>query len=147
MWGLRYELDQPPDGVIAFARAGEALRGYGAGTVTIRNEAECGFRARLPLMRSLPPAICGRLAVAIRPRQVSLGRSTRVRFRVSRRVGALSIPMAGARVRLGRQTVRTDRRGRASLRYRPRGRPGRRGVSVAVRGLRTVRSVLSVARR
>ena len=54
--------------------------------------------------------------------------------------------LPGARVGLGRRVARTNRRGRVVLRYRPRGRPGKRHARVAVRGLRSVRPVVRVLR-
>ena len=146
VWGLRYSFAEPPARVAELARAGPLLHARGAGTVTVRNAAECGFTARLPFERTLPPAICGRLRVRMRPLRFRLGRARRVRFRVARQVGRQTLPVHGARVRIGRRAARTDRRGRASVRYRPGGRPGRRRARVTVRGLRAVRPALRVVR-
>ena len=147
MWGLRYSFATPPAEVVDFSADGRSLVGWGSGgTVTVRNEARCGFSARLPFERSLPPAICGRLRVSVAPRRVRLGRTIRLRFRVRRRAEGVLLPVRGARLRLGRRIVRTDSRGHASLRYRPRGRPGTRRVRVAVPGLRSPRATLRVVR-
>lgn len=146
-WGLRYVFAEPPGQVTELAAAGGVLRARGTGTVTVSNGAECGFTARLPFERSLPPGVCGRLRVRMRPRTVLLGRTTRVRFRVIRQVGTLRLPVRGARVRLGRHATRTNGRGRATLRYPARGRPGRRRARVVVSGLRAARPALRVLRR
>ena len=145
-WGLAYSFAAPPTEVVTLSRAGDRLRGAGAGAVTLRNAAGCGFTAPLPFERSLPPGICGRIAVRMAPRRVRLGRVTRVRFRVRRVVEGRRVALPGARVRLGRRTARTNRRGRAVLRYRPRGRPGVRRARVAVVGLRVVRPRVRVLR-
>lgn len=145
-WGIRYRFSKPPGELIALSRAGGLLRGRGSGTVTLANGAGCGFTAALPFDHALPPAICGRISVRVRPRRVRLGRTTRVRFRVTRVVGSRRFPLRGARVRLGRGVARTDRRGRARLRYRPHGVTGRRRARVGLRGLRTVRPAIRVVR-
>jgi S-formylglutathione hydrolase FrmB len=146
-WGLRYAFDRPPEEVVSLSREGSRLRGHGSGTVTLRNGAGCGFRTSLPFERALPRAICGRIAVRVAPRRVRLRHTTRMRFRVSRVVSGRRVALPGARVQLGRRVARTDRRGRAVLRYRPRGRPGARRGRVAIRGLRSVRPVIRVVRR
>ena len=145
-WGLRYAFAAPPAEVVTLERAGDRLRGRGSGTVTLRNAAGCGFTAPLPFERGMPPAICGRISVRVAPRRVRLGRTTRVRFRVSRVVSGRRVAVRGARVRLGRRTATTNRRGRAVLRYRPRGRPGVRRARVGIRGLRSVRPAVRVIR-
>lgn len=147
MWGLRYRFGAPPAGLVDFDRAGARLRGRGAGTVTIENAAGCSLSAALPFDRALPPAICGRIAVRMRPRRARLGRTTRVRFRVIRIAGGRRFALPRARIRMGGRTVRTDRRGRARVRYRPRGRAGRRRVRVGYAGLRTVRPAIRVLPR
>jgi S-formylglutathione hydrolase FrmB len=134
-WGLRYSFAAPPSGVVELSRRGDSLRGAGSGTVTIRNAAECEFTAKLPFDRALPPATCGTLRVTAAPRRLRVGRTTRVRVRVVRRVGSLSLPVAGARVALGAKAARTNRAGRAVLRYRPRGRGGVRRLRVSAPGL------------
>ena len=147
MWGLRYRFAAPPAGVVDFSRGAGRLRATGAGTVTVQNAAACAFTARLPFDRALPPAICGRISVKVRPRRARLGRTTRMRFRVSRVVAGRRFALPGARIRIGGKTLRTDRTGRARTRYRPRGRPGRRRVRVAFRALRTARPAIRVLRR
>ena len=94
--------------------------------MTVENAAGCSFTAALPFDRALPPAVCGRISVKVRPRRVRLGRTTRMRFRVTRVAAGRRFALRGARIRIGGRTVRTDRLGRARVRYRPRGRPGRR---------------------
>jgi S-formylglutathione hydrolase FrmB len=145
-WGLRYEFAQAPERVQTLSRAGDRLRGSGQGTVALHNAAGCGWEAVLPFEKAVPPAICGRIRVRVRPRRIPLGRATRVRFRVKRVVEGRRTPVRGARVRLGARVTRTGRRGRAVVRYRPRGRPGRRRARVSVRGLRTVRPVIRAVR-
>lgn len=145
-WGLDYRFAAPPDRVTTLSRAGARLRGAGTGTVTLANAAGCSFTATLPFDHSLPARICGRIAVKVSPRRVRRGHRVRLRFRVKRVVGGRRLALPGARIRLGRRVVRTNARGRASLRCRPRGRPGVRRLKVAIRGLRTVRPRIRVVR-
>ena len=145
-WGLRYRFAAPPTQVVTLERRGRRLSGSGTGAVRIQNGAACGFTAKLPFERALPPRICGRLAVRVRPRRLRRGRRVRVRFQVTRRVGSLRLPVAGARIRLGRRAARTDRRGRASVRVRPRGPAGPRRARVSLPGLRAARPWLRVVR-
>ena len=84
MWGLRYAFRAPPSGLVEFERAGARLRGRGAGTVAVEYAAGCSVTAALPFDRALPPRICGRIAVKVSPRRVRLGRTRRMRFRVTR---------------------------------------------------------------
>src|SRR4029453_15187574 len=76
---------------------------------------------------SAPP-----LRVTVRPRTVVRGRRTllRIRGRAGGRGGGKAL------VRGGSRRVRTGRRGRARLRYRFVGRPGRRLVRVTSNGRR-----------
>jgi len=147
MWGLRYRFAAAPAGLVDFSRQGGRLRATGGGTVTLENAAGCSFTAALPFERALPPAVCGRISVKVRPRRVRLGRTTRVRFRVTRVAAGRRFALPGARVRIGGRTRRTDSHGRARVRYRPHGRPGRRRVRVTFRGLRTARPAIRVLRR
>lgn len=145
-WGLHYSFASPPEQLVTLSRDGTRLRGAGSGTVTVRNSAHCAFTASLPFERALPPSTCGRLRVRIAPRRLRLGRTTRVRVRVTRQVGSLNLPVRGARVRIGHKRARTSRRGRAVLRYRPRGRPGVRYMRVKALGLGSVKTRLRVSR-
>ena len=145
-WGLGYSLAAAPSEVVTLERTGRRLRGSGSGTITVRNAARCGFAARLPFDRALPRRTCGRLGVAVRPRRLRLGRTTRLRVRVTRRVGAERLPVSRARVSIGRRAVRTNRHGRAILRYRPRGRPGARRLRVRAVGLRPIARRLRAVR-
>ncbi len=147
MWGLRYAFRAPPSGLADFERTGARLRGRGAGTVTLEYAAGCALTAALPFDRSLPPRICGRIAVRVSPRRARLGRTRRVRFRVTRAAGGRRFPLAGARIRIGGRTVRTNAQGRARVRYRPKGRPGLRRARVGFRGLRTARPAIRVLPR
>lgn len=146
-WGLEYRFEAPPEEVITLRRAGRRLAGEGSGTLHVENAAGCGYTASLPFERALPRAICGRIRVRVRPRRVPLGRRSRVRFHVTRVAAGERFALASARIRLGGRTVHTNRRGRASIRYRPRGRPGPRRARVRFAGLRTaLRTIRVVAR-
>jgi len=147
MWGLRYRFLTPPAELVKFERAGKRLRARGAGTVSLAYAAGCELTAALPFDRALPPRICGRIAVKVRPRRARLGRTTRMRFRVTRIAGGRRFALPGARIRIGGRTVRTNSLGRARVRYRPRGRPGRRRARVGFTGLRTARPALRVLPR
>ena len=78
------------------------------------------------------PRGAARLRVTVRPRAVVRGRRTLLRVRV--RAGGRGV--YGALVRVGGRRVRTGRYGRARLRYRFVGRPGRRLVRVTSQGRR-----------
>ena len=147
MWGLRYRFRSPPAALATFERAGTRLRGRGAGTVTAEYAAGCELTASLPFDRALPPRICGRISVKVRPRRARLGRTTRMRFRVTRIAGGRRFVLSKARIRIGGRTVRTNNLGRARVRYRPRGRPGRRRARVGFTGLRTARPAVRVLPR
>jgi len=145
-WGLRYRFAAAPAGVAELSRRGTRLRAQGAGKLTVENPAGCSFTARLPFDRALPPPVCGRISVKMRPRRARLGRATRVRFRVTRVAAGRRFVLAGARIRIGGRRYRTDRRGIARARYRPRGRPGVRRARVGFHGLRTARPAIRVLR-
>lgn len=147
MWGLRYRFLAPPGDLVKFERVRKRLRARGAGTVSVEYAAGCELTAALPFERALPPRICGRIAVKVRPRRARLGRTTRMRFRVTRVAGGRRFALPRARIRIGGRTVRTDSRGRARVRYRPRGRPGRRRARVGFSGLRTARPAIRVLPR
>lgn len=83
-----------------------------------------------------------RLRVTVTPRRVRRGRLVRLRVRVTDGRRALR----GATVRVGSQRVRTDRRGRATVRIRFAGRPGTRRVRASMRGHRAGRATLRVRR-
>jgi len=146
-WGLRYSFAAPPTSVVTLRRQGNRVSGQGTGSVRLENAAGCGFDTALPFDRALPRRTCGRIRVAIAPRRIRAGRRTRVRFRVTRVVGRRRFALAGARVRIGSRRARTNRRGRAVVRYRPRGGPGLRRVRVSARGLRTASPRIRVIRR
>ena len=145
-WGLRYRFTEPPPAIATLRRQDDRLSGQGAGRVQIENAAGCGFEAALPFDRAVPRPTCGRIRVDVTPRRVRVGRSTRVRFRLARVVEGRRYALAGARIRLGARRVLTDRRGRAVVRFRPGGKPGRRRFRVSAPGLRTVRPALRVIR-
>lgn len=145
-WGLRYRFAAPPTGIVTLRRQDGRLSGQGAGSMRIENFAGCGFEAALPFDRPLPPPTCGRIRVEITPRRVRVGRRTRVRFRVTRVVEGRRFALAGARIRLGSRRARTNVRGRAVVRIRPRGKPGSRRAHVSAPGLRTVRAGIRVVR-
>jgi S-formylglutathione hydrolase FrmB len=139
MWALRYAFASNPPVVERIQRVGTVMVGSGSGTVHLVNGAGCGFTAPLPFRRAVPPKICGRLRVRVKPRRARLGRVTRVRFRVSRLADGRRYPVRGARVRIGHTLFKkTDSRGRATIRFRPHGHSGRRHARVTVLRLRSV---------
>ncbi|MDO9410015.1 CocE/NonD family hydrolase [Patulibacter sp.] len=83
-----------------------------------------------------------RIRVQASPRRLRVGRSVRLRVRVRSTTTACR---GRVRVRVLGRRVRTDRRGRASLRVRPR-RAGRASVVVGATGCRTGRATLRVRR-
>ena len=104
MWGLRYRFAAAPAGSGGLSRRGGRLRATGAGTVTVENAAGCSLTAVLPFDRALPPPVCGRISVKVRPRRVRLGRTTRVRLRVTRVAAGRRFTLRGARIRIGGRT-------------------------------------------
>ena len=92
-----------------------------------------------PLRRLSRP----RLIVRVSPSRVVLRRRTRLRLTVT----AAGRPVRRVRVRVGSRSVRTDARGRASLRVRLTGRAGRRTVRATLRGYRSGRAALRVVSR
>lgn len=54
MWGLQFELAQPPSEVVEFRRRGDTLVGIGAGDVRIDGPNGCRLRVTLPFTRDLP---------------------------------------------------------------------------------------------
>jgi hypothetical protein len=81
-----------------------------------------------------------RLRLVVRPRRPRAGHRVRLRFRVR---SSARRCVSGARVRLGRRTVRTNRRGRATMRVRFH-RLGRRRVHATKAGCRTARARIRV---
>ena len=102
----------------AFAAFRGAVVAHGAAAPAVAPAAPRG---------SAPP-----LRVTVRPRTVVRGRRTLLRIRV--RSGGRDV--YGALVRVGGRRVRTGRSGRARLRYRFVGRPGRRLIRVTSDGRR-----------
>jgi hypothetical protein len=82
------------------------------------------------------PAGPSRIRLVVRPRRVPAGSRRRLRFRVFALIYGERRPLAGARVRIGRRRVRTNRRGRAAMRVRLR-RPGPVRIRVTQRGFRS----------
>jgi endoglycosylceramidase len=97
------------------------------------------FRADCRAPRT-PPT---RIRLKVRPRRVVAGTLTRFRFRATVRRGR---PLRGVLIRFAGHRVRTNRRGRASLRLRLR-RTGRRRVFASRGGYRRGRATVRVLRR
>jgi N-acetylneuraminic acid mutarotase len=90
----------------------------------------------IDLPRESPPADrVPRLRLTARPRRVEAGSRVRLRLRVTARTGGRSLTVAGVRVRFAGRAIRTNQRGRAMLRFRPR-RTGRRLARATKRGFR-----------
>ena len=141
--GPALRLQRPARREATFRREGAQLAGEGAGEVTLVNAQGCGFTARLPFDRALPPAACvaslgvpgQRMRVSVRPKAVPRGRSVRLRVRVTVGRGGRVGPIRRALVRVGGTRARTGRSGRAVLRRRFAGRPGLRTVFATRPGL------------
>jgi hypothetical protein len=88
---------------------------------------------------------CG-LRLAVRPRRVRAGRRTRFRFLVTERRGGHTRRVRGATVRFAGRRVRTNRRGRATLRLRMGGL-GRRRARASKAGHRSARATVRVLPR
>src|SRR5919197_5562930 len=86
----------------------------------------------------------GRLRLVVRPHRVRRGAVVRVRFLVRTFAARLPIPVAGATIRFAGHRLKTNRRGRASLRTRLR--RGHRAVVVKT-GLLPARGRVVVVRR
>ncbi|HEX8073688.1 MAG TPA: DUF1668 domain-containing protein [Thermoleophilaceae bacterium] len=91
----------------------------------------------------VPPAL-GRLRLKVTPKRVTRGTLARFRFRVTGMTGGALRPVAGARVRFAGIRLRTDRRGRATLRRRIR-RPRRQPANATARGFEPARTTVLVA--
>jgi hypothetical protein len=79
------------------------------------------------------------IRLSVRPRGLRAGRAVRVRFALAR----VENCTRGVAIRAGGHRVRTNRRGRASLRLRPR-RRGTLRIVASKRGCRTARTALRV---
>jgi hypothetical protein len=144
-WGLRFEFAEPPAAVETLRRDGSVVSGEGEGLVTITTEGGCELTVALPFSRELPTVPCtsGRLELSVAPRRVRAGRVVRLRFRAVTLIEGRRVPVAGARIRVARRSLRTNARGRASTALRvPRARrrlyvraskPGLRGDRASVR--------------
>jgi hypothetical protein len=86
----------------------------------------------------------GRLRLVVRPHRVRRGARVRVRFLVRTFAAGLPLPVAGATIRFAGHRLKTNRRGRASLRTRLR--RGHRAV-VVKSGLLPARGRVVVVRR
>jgi S-formylglutathione hydrolase FrmB len=144
-WGLSYSFAAPPEELVTLSRRGRRLRGSGSGTVTISNGPRCSITTGLPFESPVPPRICGRLRVSVAPRRLRIGHTTRVRVRVVQQLGSRRLAVKGAAIRLGRERAHTNGRGRAVVRYRPRGRAGVRRLRVSARSLGLVKERLRVS--
>ena len=67
------------------------------------------------------PATPAKIRLTASPRHVRSGRLVRVKFTASTRVAGRDEPVSGAKVAFAGRSVKTDKRGRASLRVRPSG--------------------------
>lgn len=139
LWGIGYRFAPKPDGVVRVRRSGSALSLSGARTTaTLTLPGGCGATVALPATIELPVASCtppATLRASVTPRTVTRGRPARLRIR-------LTPAVPGARVRLGTYRVRTDARGRATIRgcFKTTGRrtlviaaPGYRRATVPIR--------------
>jgi predicted acyl esterase len=68
----------------------------------------------------VPRSRTGRLRLVVRPHRVRAGHVVRVRFLVRTFAAGLPLPVAGAKIRFAGHRLKTNRRGRASLRIRLR---------------------------
>jgi S-formylglutathione hydrolase FrmB len=111
LWGVRYRLDPAPQGIVRFRRSGNELAMSGAATTaTLTFPGGCGATVALPATVAIPACDEPRtLAARATPRTLTRGRRARLAVRVTPAV-------PGALVRLGKYRVRTDARGRATIR-------------------------------
>lgn len=123
-WPLEFSFDKPPGELVTLSRDGNQLRGSGSGRVAITTGRGCEQTYELPFRETLPDQDWARVApslrLRVRPRRVRAGRPVRLRFLVTTPRCEGRDPVAGATVQLGRRRVLTNRRGRASMRVRPR---------------------------
>lgn len=121
-WGFGFRFAAPPDRIVALRRRGDVLAiGPAGGPVTLTSPAGCTLGTPTPADVGLPLP-CPPVTASVRPRRVRSGRRTRLTIR-------LRPALAGARVRVGKRSARTDARGIARVRVCLRG-PGRRRVIV-----------------
>jgi S-formylglutathione hydrolase FrmB len=138
-WPLDFDFAEPPTELITFSRDASVLSATGSGRVTITTGQGCELAEQLPFERALLDAdwvrVTPRLRLRVRPLVVRAGRRVRLRFLVTTtRCGARE-PVAGATVEFGKRRVVTNRRGRASIKVRPRF--GRRALRASKPGYRS----------
>jgi S-formylglutathione hydrolase FrmB len=127
LWDVGYRFDAPPDRIVRFRRVGGRLAVGAAGSpVTLTTDGGCVVRVSTPAAVDVPSRPCRKLAVSVTPKRVRTGSRTRVEVRVRPAV-------AGAVVRFGGGSARTDARGVARLAVCLRG-PGLRRVTVTSAG-------------
>ena len=144
-WPLEFAFEQPPGELITFSRDGGTLRATGSGTARITTGQGCEHTYGLPFEQALADAdwvrVTPGLRLRVRPLTVLAGRRVRLRIRVTTTRCGKREPVSGATVRFGRRRVKTDRRGRASMRIRVRfdrrvvraSKPGYRSSITALR--------------
>ena len=139
---MTFRFAEPPETLVSLSRGGPFVAGDdGAGAVDLLTDAGCSLTAQLPFRIRLS-SVC-RLRLAARPRRVRAGSRRRFRFRVTDIRGR---PVPDAVVRFAGRRLRTDARGRASVRRRLR-RPGRRRARPTQPDFAGVGTRLSVLRR
>ncbi len=138
-WGFGFRYATPPDRIAAIDRRGDVLRLGAAGSpVTLTSPAGCSAGTRTPGEVRLPIP-CPPMATSVRPARVRSGRRTRLTIRVRP-------PFAGALVRVGGRSARTDAAGIARVRVCLRG-PKRQRLRVTAADRRPVVRYVRVAGR
>ena len=113
-WGLGFRFAAPPDRIVDFRRRGPTLSiGAAGGPLTLTSPAGCSLSTPTPAEVHLPLP-CPPIAASVRPQRVRSGRRTTLTVRVRP-------AFAGAVVRVGNRSARTDARGVARLRVCLRG--------------------------
>jgi hypothetical protein len=87
------------------------------------------------------PCVPARTRVRVRPRRVPVGEATKLKCRAFARLGGVWTPLAGARLRIGKQAAATGGAGRATFDVRFL-RAGRRHVRLTRAGMRPSRAAI-----
>jgi S-formylglutathione hydrolase FrmB len=116
-WGLRFAFAEPPGVVQTLRWEAPILSGKGSGRVAIITETGCQVTAALPFELEMPGGVCtdGRIRLRVAPKRVRARSTARLRFRATTLIAGRRVPVAGARINVGRRSVRTGRRGRARM--------------------------------
>lgn len=118
-WDLDFQRSPAPSDLAIFKRNGRNLNVSGSGRITLSDEKGCRISARLPLKWKIPAA-CRNLRVTVKSK-LRKRKASRVTVTVKGKGPDGKVgPISKARVKIMGRTFRTNIRGKAKFKVRPR---------------------------